>query len=269
MDKDFIIKGKYSYKSGYLNIEKKQNKKRPGKFSLTSTTKRDSTGNSADILKHANIQNQADIKAPINRGPTTSYVAKSSRTVESRKDQSQKIPAMHKLSKLTEKLNHETTRNSDLLISRMLSEMAENKTLSKNITKHLQVSRLLADRRRLSRFITEPSNMLLASDAQWSLKELDEVTNTEFWQMLERDRQKEKIRADVKNMVLRKASAPLITTTSDSQGKSMVQNYNHWGEQRLIRTLIQEDIEGILEEEDELSQKVLKRYKPSKTVWPL
>lgn len=260
MDKEHITQNRYAYKKTYTKSQSKSSRRQPAKFSITLTTKKDSNLHTSDCHKHASPSIACLISPRSNNAPITAF--RISNTNDAAKSDRPKKRASHMLSKLTEKLNHETTRNSDLLISRMLSCMAEKKGLTKTAMGKLQYERLVVDRRRLSRFITEPSGMQLALDAQWSLKELGEVANTGFWQMLERDRQKEKIRNDIGKMVLRKKSVPVLKTALDHKMQSTTNKLGLYGEQVVIRRMIQDDIEALLYEEEDRAQRALSRFTP-------
>lgn len=265
MDKEHITQNRYAYKQTYTKSQSKSSRRQPAKFSITLTTKKDSNLHTSDCHKHASPSIACLISPRSNNAPITAFRISNNNNYASKSDIPKKR-ASQILSKLTEKLNHEATGNSDLLISRMLSCMAENKGLSKTSVGKLQYERLVVDRRRLSRFITEPSGMQLALDAQWSLKELGEVANTGFWQMLERDRQKEKIRNDIGRMVLRKKSVPVLKTALDQTEQITSNKLGLCGEQVVIRRMIQDDIEALLNKEEDSAQRALRIFTPAAMV---
>ena len=175
------------------------------------------------------------------------------------------------LNKVSEEMNHKTTRNSDLLISRMFSEMAEKKALSKSSTQALQFDRLLQDRRRLSRFITEPSTLQLGTDAKWSIKDIDEVANPEFWKMLERDRLKEITREDVGKMVFRQQKEKMSQAKSLKKSRATIvemksnqtPDLGRMTEQKFIKQMIEDDIQDVIEKEDESAIRATRGFVPS------
>lgn len=274
MDKGYILKDRYFFRANAAKGTSNNLTAKSAKDNLTISSHKSSRtvrtlnlSNRDDTVKVA-PQSLKNFLTPISDRPSSQgYLVKSIRSAAKLQKEEPVGKSIKIVSKVSENMNHNSTRNSDLLISRMLSEMAEKKAITTRTIQDRQVDRLLQDRRRLSRFITEPSNLQLGIDYQWSIKDLDEVANPQFWKLLEQDRAKEITREEVKKMVLLKGRTKNNVLTRPSTQISVQEiesssNLGRMNEHKLVKDIIQSDIEEVREKEEEIAKRVVKNYKP-------
>ena len=83
-----------------------------------------------------------------------------------------------KLSKVSERKNHLSTRNADFQGFRIIKSHSSKAVKADYLVVDSKfANRLQQDRRKLSRFINEPSTLQIASDAKYILKGLNEVVD--------------------------------------------------------------------------------------------